>query len=704
VNAASRRGPETPRSESGLDRSDDTGKTAGVRALLLLLLLGACGDDLLPNGAPLAPSADVTFVAHQDDDLLFMQPDLLEIVEARSGLTNVYVTAGNGNSGIDKADRRYRGLMEAYAEAADLEPAWACGWIEIAGHTAQHCRLDEAAVSLVFLGYPDGGKEGELAHSLLRLWSGEIDGAETVAERVTRYDQAELIATVAEVIQRTRPTTIRTLDLGATHGRDHSDHQIVGALASLGAAQAGFTGELLAFRGYAIENEPETLIDPLFEHSASILAHYTACVSDCGRHTCGSACATIPPAHEAWLRRRYAIGVRREGRGVLRSDGACVRADASVGTSCTEGDAIELSRDGQLRVGGRCLTALPSGDVLADASCQPSPASRWLFDEDGRLWNGAPPPPAVVQPAAHLRCLVIAGDRLRVQPCGDAGAPRWQLANDAAMVARPSWLPSTGRAVRGWNHSIYAVVGGEVWSAAWDTTGFTPAVNHGALPVEPESLVVAMLEGHPRACGRDAEGIICRALDALPSTDVERWTATFAHAGPASAGDRSLAAVDNTICGLGAEGVMCAPRGITAAPVVRSRWPSLEGVLWAGDLDGDQRPDWCTSTPTGPACGRDYNRWITSDGVPWGYAFGGVVEPAPTSTSLGVLHDIDSDGRADLCQLRDGQVWCARSQRVGFGPQVSLGAFPHVAPTALWFVADRACVDDGAMLACAPVP
>src|SRR5690606_20548661 len=98
------------------------------------------------------------------------------------------------------------------------------------------------------------------------------------------------------------------------------------------------------------------------------------------------------------------------------------------------------------------------------------------------------------------------------------------------------------------------------------------------------------------------------------------------------------------------------------------------------------------ATPTGPACGRDYNRWLTSAGVPWGYAFGGVVEPAPTSTALGVLHDVDGDGRADLCQLRDGTVWCARSQRVGFGPQVALGAFPQPSPTGLWFVADRACV------------
>jgi len=657
----------------------------------------------MPDGAPLSAAPDLTIVAHQDDDLLFMQPDLIELAEARGGLTNVYVTAGNGSGGTERADRRYRGLREAYAEAAGVESVWACGWIDLAGNVAQHCRLDEANISLVFLGYPDGGIEGQLDRSLLRLWSGAIDGADSVAERSTRYDQAELIATVAEVIRQTRPATIRTLDFGATHGRDHSDHMLAGAITLLGAGEAAFTGQLRSFRGYATEGEPETLIEPLYARSENILAHYTACVSDCAPHTCGSACDVIPPEHETWLHRRYALGLRRDVRGTLRTDGGCVRADASVAATCGELDIAELSPAGLLRVGDRCLAALPSGEVSADASCAASAHARWFLDDDGRVWNGAPPPPESVAPSRHLACLSASGDRLRVAPCGDGLAPRWELVGTASVIDRPAFLPSTGRAIRGFGDRVYAIAGGELWSATWTGTSFAAPADEGLLPVEPESLAVGMLDGSPRACGRDAEGILCRALD-VPGPAAERWTPAFARTGAATAGDRSLAVAGDEICGLGDEGVMCAPRGLTVVPGVRSRWPSVDGALWAGDLDGDQRPDWCTATASGVACGRDLDRPLTTDGVPWSYALGGVVEPAPGSTALGVLHDLDADGRQDLCALRDGTVWCAHSQGVALGPQVSLGAFPQAAPTALFFVADRACVDDGATLACLPVP
>jgi LmbE family N-acetylglucosaminyl deacetylase len=663
-----------------------------VRWPLVLLVVGACGDDLLPDGAPLTEAPNLTIVAHQDDDLLFMQPDLLDVADAHAGLVNVYVTAGNGNAGVDRAQRRYRGLRSAYAEAAGVENTWTCGWIDLAGHTAEHCRLDAADLSLVFLGYPDGGKQGELDRSLLKLWTGELASTENVADRTTRYDQAGLIDAVAAVIADVHPTTIRTLDLDATHGRDHSDHLIVGALTALAVTDAGYTGALRAFRGYATDEDPDTLIDPLYDRSRNVLAHYEACVRDCGRHTCGSACDVVPPEHEAWLRRRYAIGFRREAHGALRTDAGCVRADASVAATCSAADTVGLGADGLLRVGGRCLTALPSGDVIADASCIGSPGAHWLLDDEGHLWNGAPPAPERVVPERHLTCLVADGGRLHVDACGEGLAPRWELTGTAVAVARPSFLPATGRAIRGFGTRVYAVVDGELWSAAWTGLHFALPDDEGPLPVEPESLAVGMLDGKPRACGRDAGGVLCLAIE--PSATAERWT-------PAFAGTGELAVVAGELCGLGDAGVMCATRG---APAILSPWPAADSTLWAGDLDGDARPDWCAATPSGLACGRDADRWLTTDGVPWSYSIAGTVDRAPTSTPLGVVHDIDDDGRDDLCTARDGRVWCVRSQGTGFGPELAIGAYPQAAPTALWFASDQACVDDGVTVACFAVP
>src|SRR5579871_4261019 len=105
-----------------------------MRTLALAVVLVACGDNALPDGVPLAQTHDLVVIAHQDDDLLFMQPDVIEAVRRGTGVTNVYVTAGNGTKGTDAANIRYAGLRSAYAAAAG-EDDWFCGWIEIANHT-----------------------------------------------------------------------------------------------------------------------------------------------------------------------------------------------------------------------------------------------------------------------------------------------------------------------------------------------------------------------------------------------------------------------------------------------------------------------------------------------------------------------------------------------------------------------------------------
>ena len=97
-----------------------------MRALAVVALIAACGDNQHGEGVPLANAHDLVVVAHEDDDLLFMQPDLIEVVRAGGGMTNVYVTAGNGTKGPPAANPRYAGLMAAYGTVAN-DQAWFCG-------------------------------------------------------------------------------------------------------------------------------------------------------------------------------------------------------------------------------------------------------------------------------------------------------------------------------------------------------------------------------------------------------------------------------------------------------------------------------------------------------------------------------------------------------------------------------------------------
>ncbi|MBL0220200.1 MAG: VCBS repeat-containing protein [Myxococcales bacterium] len=712
------------------------------RLALVLCALAACGGETFPVGPALPIAANVTVLAHQDDDLLFMQPDLTDLVEARAGLLNVYVTAGDGGTpvrapdplrppapgqsrapdGIETAQYRYEGLTKAYAQAAGLASTWTCGWIEIAGHPAEHCRLDEANVSLVFLAYPDGGKEGEAPDSLLHLWDGTSSGADTISLRTTHYDQASLIATVAEVITTAQPQTIRTLEISATHGRDHSDHMLVGALTTLAAAAAGSQAALIAYRGYDIEEEPETLIDDLYDRSVNLLAHYDACATGCS--TCGTACPAISPSHAIWLRRRYAVGMRRTAAGVLRGGGMCVGINTdgtpTFGPCPVKPTHWELTADGHLRtLEGRCLGALLTGELVTSASCSNEPRFRFFLDDEGHFWLGVPPLAEASMDYAHLMCLGVAGGRPRASLCGKDRAPRWELSE--TPVSTPRVLPPLpGRAVRladltgdGRADLCFADAGVLRCAAGRGDGTFDPPVQLATLAIEPESLVLGDVDGDRRAdaCGRAPDGLRCALSSA--AFGEQMWSPTFARTGPADATDRSLGAADTNgdgvaeLCGLGEQGVVCVPRGLGALTQVRSRWPAPDAPMWSGDLDGDQRADWCVARPSGPACGLDRDRDLTTDGAPWSFAQSGSPDPSPASPAVGALADLDGDGRADLCTLRDRAIVCARSSGHGFGPQTVFATLPPGGPlTALW-LGDLdgdgrvdACVEDGVMIIC----
>src|SRR6185503_4262964 len=195
------------------------------------------------------------------------------------------------------------------------------GWTRIGSNQVEHCRLESGKVSLVFIGYPDGGTEGENPNSLLDLWEGKVARASAVSFGPASYDQPTLIAVLSDIIGYTQPTTIRTLDIAATHGHDHSDHMIAGALAVLATARSSVDPELISHRGYNIDDDPPNANPRLFQRSVDALAFYEACAIGCA--PCGQACTfdDVPESHRKYLQHRYAIGVRRIADGKLRLDG-----------------------------------------------------------------------------------------------------------------------------------------------------------------------------------------------------------------------------------------------------------------------------------------------------------------------------------------------------------------------------------------------
>jgi len=688
-----------------------------VRGVGGLALVFGCGDNTLPVGAPLVHVRDLTIVAHSDDDLVYLQPDQLDRT-VRDGATIAYLTDGR-----DDADRRHAGLMQAYSAATGFD-GWACGFMEIGGHAVEHCRLEDGHLSLLFFGYPEGDPGGTSSTSIARLWDGTLAIAITISKIPASYTRDDVISTLTELVDATQPRTVRTMDLAGVHG-DHADHAITSAATLLAIAASHVNPELISYRADGTGAEPATLIDPLFERSAGVLAYFDACVE--GGVKCGEPATTITEDHARALRRRYAMSMRFSG-GELRGGSGCTAADSDGSLSivpCPTAEPWRLAPDGTLHVGERCIeTLLFNGELVAGPRCDADIAHRFFLDDEGHLWSGAPPP---ILPGGPLQCVAIVGGRPRAARCGAELAPRWELSPDPTVVPRPTGLPS-GRTVRladidGDRHAdLCAVVAGKLACALGDGAGgFGTLAQISTLAVEPESLVIGDVDGDGQAdaCGRDLSGLVCAT--AVAGFTAERWSPAFAHGGPPDATDRSLAAVDSDgngsaeVCGLAFDGIACAQHDLSGLPPIRSPWPGPSATVWPGDLDGDRRADWCAFSDGTAYCGLDALSRITTDGVPWSFSLGGNADPAPDTAATGALGDIDGDGRADLCGVRlvnaTYRIECARSQGFGFGPLATIATLTTaVAPTGLWMgdldgdgVADL-CADDGTSVSCVRSP
>jgi len=532
---------------------------------LALALAAACGDNAMPEVAGLGPANDLAIVAHQDDDLLFMQPDLLDAIRAGTGVTIVYVTAGNDDRDLDYAQKRYAGVRAAYTAATGATD-WSCGWFSLADHAAEHCRLAAANLSLVFLGYPDGGRHGEFGSSLLALWQGKITGADTIAERTAHYDREGLIATLAAAITATQPRTIRTLEVAGTHGDDHSDHMMVGALAVWAHARAGDAAALLSYRGYDITGEPTNALAPFTAIADDAFAHYSACAEGCA--ACGEACATFSATYGGYLQRHYAVRIDHQ----------------ILGTG--------------------------------------------LLDEEGHIWSGTPP--ATVTALDHLQCVSAADGTLSLCGGDGSGAPAWEVLPETTTTPRGALgLAPTGVRLGDFTGDGIADLctddGSDLWCAAGDDAGsFAAATRVAALAIEPESLAIGTLGGQPDACGRGATSIACasgRTFPAMSSLAIVNGELCGATGSGATCGEQLLstwpgpnaptwfadldADASSDWCTETTNGPACGRSADRALSTVGVAWaysdfgtvdatPATSTTAALADLDGDGRADWCT--------------------------------------------------------------------------------------------------------------
>lgn len=179
----------------------------------------------------------LVFVAHQDDDLLFMNPDIDQVIDAGGCVQTVYLTAAERGEGVRYMLGRARGVRAAYALMAESSDNWTETETVYGGkHQTRFSLNANPRVDLIHMQLEDPwlGKGWGSLTPLSRTESIAGTSAKALGSYGESYTRADLVATLAAIIADYQPTVIRHMDDSIAIpytslcwrciGHDHPDH------------------------------------------------------------------------------------------------------------------------------------------------------------------------------------------------------------------------------------------------------------------------------------------------------------------------------------------------------------------------------------------------------------------------------------------------------------------------------------------------
>ena len=180
----------------------------------------------------------MNIVAHQDDDLLFINPNITKHIDAGHCLITVYVTAGDAGRDSKYWMNRERGSQAAYSLLLGININEA--WTEKAIKLADNVFVTEANpsgdkhVSLIYMRLPDGNVNGKgfgnsNYENIASLISGKIPTIHSVDGK-SQYSSDQLMNAILSLMETYQPGEFNTTAQGDYIGAagDHSDHVGVG--------------------------------------------------------------------------------------------------------------------------------------------------------------------------------------------------------------------------------------------------------------------------------------------------------------------------------------------------------------------------------------------------------------------------------------------------------------------------------------------
>ncbi|MGV9312912.1 ricin-type beta-trefoil lectin domain protein [Streptomyces sp. NPDC003691] len=368
---------------------------------------------------PAAPAQDpqtcrrtLVGVAHPDDDVFFLTPEIRHTIRAGCPVDTVYLTAGDDGkkdrqAALKYVDRREYGVRAAYAEMAEAANDWKRADVQADGVRVRSYLLADkdrdTDVRLTFLDLHDGLPRGGSPNSLLKLFVGSRSSIEPFQGGSGSYTESELLATVSALVRLSGAERILTMDhdnasfaFGLGGGVDHSDHGITARYLRKVGYALGIP--VSSYLGYTMSPLKPNLNAAESAEKDEVARWYIANRECRATGTCANVAPFKGPLKKdwsLWIHRQYQQSPRAPRTGELlgdigrttyftgRSPEQCLHADADkVDIRACDGSAEQkwdLGHDKTIRPRsdrGSCLTASEESARLT--SCRPGdPDQRW---------------------------------------------------------------------------------------------------------------------------------------------------------------------------------------------------------------------------------------------------------------------------------------------------------------------------------------
>ncbi|MET1075272.1 MAG: hypothetical protein ABWY11_21680 [Umezawaea sp.] len=373
---------------------------------------GAAGARALPTGG-----SYLQIVAHTDDDLLFLNPDIQPSIQSGRPVRTIVLGADEFN-GVDGEQTREQlaanlqeGSRSAWAVLAGKPNSWTRATMAVAGKTVEIDTLNGAPqIQMIYLSLPDAGDDLH-TDALTKLWDSTSYSTSTIrptgsAVPVQTYNQAALNAVLLALLQQFQPTTIRVQDphpddLRFGDNPDHWDHVAAAKFAQKAVkAYEGPTGRafvlLTRYRCYNTQNAPANVPTALLTPKTAGYQAYAAHDPLTG----GAFDTNLARNYQRWP--VVAPWAAIDSTGVLHAfvvagdslvmwkqpnGGAWVGPTKLKSGSFAPGVAVALRGDGKLRV---AVLDLDTGSVLTTKQTAPGAGFETIWTNVGNPDGAAP--------------------------------------------------------------------------------------------------------------------------------------------------------------------------------------------------------------------------------------------------------------------------------------------------------------------------